>query len=335
MNKKVTLAQIAEVTGYSINAVSRALNDKSDISDKAKAKIRAAADELGYVANDSARSLRSGRTNTVAVIVSDIFNPKYSRLAGEIELCMGAFGYSVIMLNSNNMEEKESAAVTTAVGKGVDGIIICPVAEDTAGMRKLLKVNIPFVVVEQFVPYKEAGYVIRDDTRGGYIAAEYLMNLRHTKILAVMGDEYKYDTQQKVDGINAALRSYGISGKIEYIACAGRKNEQITSDLRHIIENNSFTALICSDDVLALNASYLLIKSGKRIPEDISVIGFGDFQTNAVSYPMLDTITVPMKKLSVDAAEILIAKIKKEETEDKRILPMEIKTRESTAICRL
>lgn len=182
MAKKVTLLQIAQKVGISVNAVSRALNDKSDISESTKAKVRQAAEELGYVANFSARSLRQGKTNTVAVIIPDLFNPLYAMMASEIEHCMSAFGYSVIVLNGDGYEEKEYKSVLFAMERGVDGVIICPVATDTMGMRKLVDAKIPFVSVEKYVTYPEAGYVMRDDTRGGFIAVEHLSSLGHRNI---------------------------------------------------------------------------------------------------------------------------------------------------------
>lgn len=331
MRSKVTLAQIAELTGFSVNAVSRALNNKSDISDATKEKIKKVARDLGYIANSSARSLRSGKTNTIGVIMSDMFNPYYSKIVSEIELCMSAFGYSVIMLNSNNSAEKEYSAIIIAIEKGVDGIIICPVGSDTEGVELILKSKIPVVLVEQYARFSEVGYVVRDDTRGGYIAVEHLVELGHTKIMAVFGNEQTYSSQQRLDGVKGAMLSYGISENIKIIDTANNSAEKLSSEINALINNEDFTAVVCGDDILALNMSYLLLQAGKRIPKDVSIVGFGDFQQNIVCYPMLTTVTLPVNKLSVEAAEILIAKINNEKVDDKRILPVELKVRRSTS----
>ncbi len=330
MKSKVTLAQIAAATGVSVNAVSRALNDKSDISDATKEKIKNAAREMGYIANSSARSLRSGKTNTIGVIM-DMFNQYYSKIASEVEQCVGAFGYSVIMFNSNNSAEKEYKAVVTAMESGVDGIIICPVGVETEGVKLILKYKIPLVLMEQYSALPEVGCVVRDDTRGGYIAAEHLIELGHTKILTIFGNEQTYSSLQKLDGMRGAMRMYGVQENVKRIDTVNNKPEKLIPQIEKLIENEVFTAVICGDDVLALNVSYVLLRTGKRIPKDVSIVGFGDFQQNIVCYPMLTTITVPVNKLSVEAAEILIAKINNEEIEDKRILPVELKVRRSTS----
>jgi len=330
MDKKVTLAQIACKTGFSTNAVSRALNNKSDISEATKEKIKAAAEEMGYVTNYSAKALRIGKTNIIAVIMPDLFNPLYAMIANEIECCMSAFGYSVMLLNSNGAEEKENRTVISAMEKGVDGVIICPVDTDTEGMRKLINGKIPFVSVEKYVGYPEAGYIMRDDTRGGFIAVEHLVTLGHTNILVIMKDKEDYCTQQKVDGIKGCCSSYGLSFNENVIRYVGGNKDKISSQLDKILFERKYTAVVCGDDIIALQVSYLLIKSGKKIPEDVSVVGFGNLQSQIVAFPMLTTVAIPFEKLSMNAAEILIAKIKKESIDDKRILPVELKLREST-----
>lgn len=330
MKNKVTLAQIAAATGFSVNAVSRALNDKSDISDATKEKIKNTAREMGYIANSSARSLRSGKTNKIGVIM-DMFNQYYSQIASEVEQCVSAFGYSVIMFNSNNSAEKEYNAVVTAMESGVDGIIICPVGVETEGVKLILKYKIPLVLMEQYSALPDVGCVVRDDTRGGYIAAEHLIELGHTKILTIFGNEQTYSSLQKFDGMRGAMRMYGVQENVKRIDTVNNKPEKLIPQIEELVENETFTAVICGDDVLALNVSYVLLRLGKRIPKDVSIVGFGDFQQNIVCYPMLTTITVPVNKLSVEAAEILIAKINNEEIEDKRILPVELKVRRSTS----
>ncbi|MEE1225100.1 MAG: LacI family DNA-binding transcriptional regulator [Clostridia bacterium] len=330
MAKKVTLLQIAQKVGISVNAVSRALNDKSDISESTKAKVRQAAEELGYVANFSARSLRQGKTNTVAVIIPDLFNPLYAMMASEIEHCMSAFGYSVIVLNGDGYEEKEYKSVLFAMERGVDGVIICPVATDTMGMRKLVDAKIPFVSVEKYVTYPEAGYVMRDDTRGGFIAVEHLSSLGHRNIAVIMRDENDYCTQQKIDGISFGCSNYSLNYDNLSINYLDGRKEEMASKLKKILLENDYTAVICGDDITALHTSYLLHKMGKKIPEDISVISFGDFQTQITAYPLLTTIRTPFEKISVEAVEILMAKIKNKEVDDKRILSVDLKIGEST-----
>lgn len=329
--KKVTLAQIAEKTGFSINAVSKALNDKNDISEATKRKIKQAAKELGYITNHSARSLRSGKTNTIGIIISDMFNPYYSNICNEIEFCMSAFGYSIIMLNSNNSIDKEYVSVVTAIGKGVDGVIICPVDTDTPALQQLIKSNIPFISIEKYITYPDSGYVIRDDTRGGFIAVEHLITLGHTNILFIMNNEQSYCTQQRLDGIRGAFLSYGIPYDENQVYFIGSKLEEMHDKITGILDSKAFSAVVCSDDIIALQVSYMLIKLGYNIPNDISIVGFGDYQSQITCYPMLTTVTVPVNNISIEAAQILIAKINGEKINDKIILPVELLKRESTA----
>jgi LacI family transcriptional regulator len=148
--KRVTLKDIAAKTGFTINTVSRALKDKSDISLETKELIRQVAMDLHYVGDVAASALRSGTTKTIAVIIGDISNPFFGDLVHKIELAAKDFGYSIIIFNTSENSQLEYNAILSAYSKRVDGIIICPVQETIDNIRLLEQLFIPFVLVGRY-----------------------------------------------------------------------------------------------------------------------------------------------------------------------------------------
>ena len=180
---RVTLKDIARATGYTVNTVSHALNDKDDISAAAKAVIRRAAEELGYIGDSMAGSLRTGVTKTVAVIIGDVSNPHFAILVREIDAAAAEHGYCTVILNTDENPEKERSAIRTAVGRRVDGIIICPTQRDSGENTELLKrCGVPYC----FVGRHDGGIsnaVVTDDRMGGRLAAEKFLAVMENKEL--------------------------------------------------------------------------------------------------------------------------------------------------------
>ena len=149
MKKKyVTIRDIAEKAGVSINTVSRALNNKPDISEETRKKILKIAKELGYVKNATASSLRSKHTNIVGVIIADSANPFYAEVLKGIEVASRKYGYQIILMNTERIYENEEKAIDVLLQRRVDGLLITPVQDRTEDISKLVERNVHFVIVK-------------------------------------------------------------------------------------------------------------------------------------------------------------------------------------------
>lgn len=173
--KKVTLKDIANEVGVTVGAVSHVLNGIDDISEETKERVLDAVDRLGYISNGSAVSLRSGKTNTIAIIIPDISNPHLAYQIKLIEDKMRRFNYSVIILNTNENEKTEHEAIVTACSKQVDGILLCPSQQSLKNIRFMNKLGIPYVLIGRYFADFDTDYVCADDVKGGYLAGEYLI----------------------------------------------------------------------------------------------------------------------------------------------------------------
>ncbi len=326
----VKLADIAKRTGYSINTVSHALNDKTDIAPATKENICKVAKEMGYVRNYSASSLRSGKSKSIAVIIGDISNPLFSIEVKEIEQQLRSYGYNAFVLNTDEDEKIEREAIISAISKSVDGILICPTQKSTANIELLEQKNIPYVLFGRCFKNTKSNYVVCDDKKGGYQAAEYLIKLGHRNILFINTYDYISSSKQRLCGIKEAFADYGIDCSALSIAEINATGD--ISAINGIINQNSnCSAIICFSDFIALTVAHILQQNGKKIPEDVSIMGFDDIASKMYFPLMLTSVTSSKSKMTSHAVDALMKVINNSREHFEIVLPTKVTPRESTA----
>ncbi|AEF80926.1 LacI family DNA-binding transcriptional regulator [Leadbettera azotonutricia] len=257
--KRVTLKDIAQKTGFTINTVSRALKNKSDISEKTKKIIDKAAKAMGYVRDAAAGSMRSGQTNTLAVIVGDIANPFFGTLVRDIEFNAKQAGFSIIIYNTNENSRQEEEAIFSAYSKKVDGIIICPVQENTDNIKLLQKLPLPFVLVGRYFRDIEVDTVHWDDVKVGELAAGYLLDRGHTNILYAGGPLYISSGTDRLQGYRDAHKKRGIRVKEDLIKITDIKEGKTRDAIIQVLKDKiPFTAIMAHSDLMAYEIIYAL-----------------------------------------------------------------------------
>ena len=309
----VTLKDVADATGYSVNTISRALRGKDDIAQITTEKIKKTAAQMGYIINSVASSLRSGHTNTIAVILSDISNPHFSIMMKEIETRARADGYSSFLINTNEDAKIEREAILTALKKNVDGLIICPSQHDDSNIRYLMETGIPFVQVGRYFENLDACYVVCDDEMGGYQATKHLLDKGHRDILMLNGPSYISSAKERYAGYLRAFREQKITVRPELVREVPITSNGCASVLAGILEEKlEFTAIFAFSDILAWDAWSCLNKLGFRIPQDYSLIGFDNIQSRLEIPFQLSTISSHKANMSNTAVECLFCKMKAE-----------------------
>lgn len=331
--KKVTLSDVAKKTGFSINTVSHALHDKKDISDKTKEIVRNAARELGYIGNSSASFLRSGKSKSVALIVSDISNPHFSIMIKEMEHTLSNLGYSAFVLNTDENEETERKAIVSALEKNVDGIIICPTQKSTKNIEYLEKTEVPFVLIGRRFKNKKWDYVVLDDEHGGYVASKGLLDLGHRKILFLEGPEYISSSTERINGAKKAFYEACLDDATLYELTVPTTHYRNEKSMVEILKNHSdCTAIIAFSDMVALEACHALRILKRRVPEDVSVLGFDNIASKFFLPIMLSSVSSSKTNMASVAVEILMKKMSDENTESfEVVLPTKLILRETTA----
>ncbi len=277
---RVTLKDIALRTGYATNTISRALKDKDDIGLETRKRIQETAREMGYIGDSIAGALRSGLTSTIAVILGDISNPHFAIMVREIEASARSHHYSTIILNTDEDSEIELESIRLALGRKVDGIILCPTQKNEDNVLFLMKQKIPFVLIGRHFPGLEAESVVCDDVKGGRMATEHLIERGHRRILFLNGPSRISSAVERLEGYREALEAAGIP----YDGSLVREIPIVAGDCRHVIyrivdEKVKFTAALAFSDLIAWEAMYALQKRGLENPRDYAIVGFDNIQS--------------------------------------------------------
>lgn len=295
-SKRVTLKDIARETGFSVNTVSHAINDRDDISRATKDIVLSAVERLGYIPNSTAVSMRSGRSGTIALIMPDIRNMYFPIMIKLLENELSRRNCNILIMETNEQAEDEYRCVVSAISKNVDGLIICPCQQDTKALELLRSQSIPFVLMGRYFATEKYTSVVMDDVQCGYIATKYLLDMGHKDILFLASEHKISSIQERQMGYESALKEAGVPINQQLIRKIGENDSysRIVGDI--VSDKLHCTAIFAFSDMLALGIMYFLKKAGLRIPEDISVIGVDNLESNYILPLELTTIDAPKEE---------------------------------------
>lgn len=311
---RVTLRDIARQTGFTINTVSRALNNKPDISRETSLVIQQAARELGYIRNWMAGSLRTGRSNTIAVIVCDLSNPFFALMVADIETAASQVGYTVIVLCTHEIQEKEENAIRVAIGRQVDGILLCPCQGSGESLRLLHDSGLPFVLVSRHFNEEEADAIICDEVTGGSMATEHLIKAGHRKLIFLTSYDMVSGIAERRTGFLQSAKAHGIPEE-DCLVYHHETGQKTASFLREQVARG-FTGVFAYCDMEAWNVITDLVKMGIRIPEDLAIMGYDNIQ-GRLGFPFpLCTIDGSLRDICFGSVALLDQKINGADTQD-------------------
>ncbi len=276
---RVTIKDIAREAGVSPRSVSLVLNNAGRISQSTREKILKIAKEMNYKPNILAKGLVKGKTYLIGVVFPYLTNSFFTNIISKIEEESMADGYDIILGNSSSSLEAEKGAIERMVNRKVDGIICCPDPRYYEFYDQLLKTGIPLVQVMTHVKGIKAFSVLVDDEMGGYIATKHLLELGHTKIGFI---SYTEDFYQEIilrnRGYRKALIERGISLDLEKYEIKSDLSVQgsYSATEKLIKRNRDMTAIFVPTDMAAIGAVQACLNLGKKVPQDISVVGYDD-----------------------------------------------------------
>ena len=306
---RVTLKDIAQRTGYAINTVSKAIRNAPDLAEETKLAIRKIADEMGYITNDSANSLRCGLTMTLALIVADITNPLFAIIEKEIEENARNKGYMVLVINTNEDSENEIKAVRAAIGKNVDGVMLFQTQINNVSAELLEKAGIPYVFLYRINDNQECDAILIDEENGGYLAGHRLIEGGRKRLAMLTVPSYISSSRLRANGFVRAMYEAGMDDhyRVIHLDSAMESCERVVREL--FADGNKPDGIFCFSDVMAFEAACVLRDIGLRIPEDVSLVGFDNIQSK-LSIPFrLTTIAVHKSELAYDAVSVLLKRI--------------------------
>jgi LacI family transcriptional regulator len=331
----VRLKDIAARAGVSVMTVSKALRDARDISPATRARIQQVARELGYMPDVAARALRSGSTRLLGVVISSLINPIYARILVAIEEQAHQLGYDVIFTHSLNLPEREEECLRRLLSRRVDGVFISPVYRlepASALYEMLLAQGTPTVILGHRAPFcSQFVNVETDDITASFDLTRHLLQLGHRRIAFVTGRSNAPWSQERIEGYRRAFRQASLELDDRLIFNGGSTIEEGAQAAEQMLsEGASFTAVQAVNDLIAIGVCRVFLDRGLRIPQDVSVAGFGNILTAENYRVPLTTVRQPKHRLGVAAMESMLALLRGERPETKR-LGAELIVRQSTA----
>lgn len=327
--KKVSMQDIADKLGVSKGTVSLVLSGKakgSRVSEKTANKVKKMAAEMNYYPNDIARSLSTGTTMTIGVIVTDISNEFFGRLTFYIQEQAKKYGYTVITSNTNESLEEFNNAVTTLLNKQIDGIILVPVAEGQEIVERIIKRRIPVVQVDRYFPGVDASYIVIDNYKASEKAIELLIHKGLKKIASIC---YNMNVNALVDrrkGYIDALDRYELldTALIKDINYEDQEKqiEQAIIELKNNPER--VEALFFSSKRVFTTGMKYIHREGIKIPEDMEVLCFDKIDSFSILNSPINYIEQPIQEMGENAVDILMEQINGRKTPIQRVLDAEI-----------
>jgi LacI family transcriptional regulator len=327
-----TIHDVAKLAGVAPITVSRVINKSGYTSEKTREKVQAAISELGYVPNVLARSLRSKRTNTLALVFTDITNPFFTIMARGVEDTASFAGFNVIICNTDESQEKEDDYIQLLLQKQVDGILLVPAASDTRSIKVIHEQDTPLVILDRRVSSTNVDVVRGDSEGGAYLLTKHLINLGHRRSAIITGPRNVSTAEDRLLGYKRAMEESGLKENI--ISYYGSFTQTSGNDLtrKTFSQSPRPTALFTANNLMAIGALRALQDMGLKVPEDVALVSFDDIPENLTAFPFMTVVKQPSYEMGRRATELLISRIKKDSYDDYQdiVFPVEFLERASS-----
>ncbi len=321
--KHVTIQQVAQEAGVSIQTVSRVLNDRPDVSEETRQRIRDIIRQMGYQPFAIARGLASRRTYTLGLVTVDFADPWFAQVVTGAEEEAREHGYYFMLGSSARDPEEEPKFLRLLTQRHVEGILFVRAgsAAEAKQLVGLKEMGVPVVTTGQHPHSSELTAVDVDNVGGGRKATEYLLGLGHLRIAMLTGPSSWNSARDRAEGYRQALEANRIPLDPQLVLEASWLHRDGYLGMKALLQKKvPFTAVFAHNDRLARGAISALHGAGLRVPEDISVIGYDDTPEAEFSDPPLTTIRQPMRAIGQAATRLLIQMIEGRETSSAQVL---------------
>jgi LacI family transcriptional regulator len=307
MSRRVTIADVAREAGVSSQTVSRALNNKTEISASTRERVLAVVERLGFRPSTLARGLVTQRTSTLGLVVPDIANPFFSEVARGAEDAAHEGGYSLLLCNTKEDPGREVEALRTLEAQQVDGILLCSSRLSGEQFSAMLNQLPAVVLVNRVLPGSGLRSVCIDDEAGARRATQHLLAGQRREIAFLAGPPASYSGQNRARGYRSALAEAGVAGDPDLcLACAPHLEGGFQAATQLLSRRAGVDALLCYNDLVAVGALQACASQGRRVPDDIAVIGFDDILLAGLVTPPLTTLRSDKRGLGAEAVRLLL-----------------------------
>ena len=312
-----TLKDVAALAGVHPSTVSRVLRKQENLKilESTRKKIFNAVEELNYQPDFTARALRMKKSFTIGLIVPDIGNPFFSRIARTIEQLGFEKDYTVIVCNTDEDQEKENRYVSHLLSRGVDGLIMVPAQGSDKTVRTVKEKGLPLVLIDRVFENIETNAVISNNAEAAFNAIKYLAELGHKKVAFLRGKSNIYTMAKRYKGYHKAVKKFGLVESDSLVVGDGFSFEDGYNSTKELLNcAEPPTALLLTGNLITVGAISAIMEKGLSIPEDISVIAFADSIFSPYLVKPLTTISHPLYEIGSKAFNLLLENIESDKT---------------------
>lgn len=312
----VTIYDVAAKAGVSAMTVSRVINNTGKISEKTRTKVTRVMEELGYVPNQTARSLVLQQTKLLFLLITDIMNPFYTTLARGAEDAAKRSGYRLLFGNSDENLEKEADYVTTILTTRVDGVLVAPAGDPSLPhLNSLRKHNVPFVLLDREVPGIDCDIVLGDSRDGARRLVEHLASQGHSTIAMVNGSSSISSARLRLQGYQDGMKLNDLEYNEKYVF------ETSFGPLNDLTEMGQWfdqlspppTAIVAGNNVLAVEILRLFRERGMSVPDNMSIVCFDDLGPYSEVEPFLTVAAQQAYQFGYMGMQMLVDRIQERE----------------------
>jgi LacI family transcriptional regulator len=306
----LTVLDVARRAGVHPSTVSRALNPatRHRLSAEVVRRVKAVADELGFVPNGLATSLRTRRSGAIGVVLPDITNPVFPPILQGLEAVLAEAGYVAMVANADLDASRQRLVIERLLARQVDGLVLATVAEHDEAVDLCLKAKLPLVVVMRSEAARRVAAVVNDDERGMQLAVDHLAGLGHTRIGHLAGPQHLSTGRGRMMGFMLAMQARGLEPRPEAIVAAPAfsRDDGREAGLQLLDRNPGLSAVVAANDLLALGLYDALALRGLSCPSDLSVVGHNDMPFVDMIAPPLTTVRIQHREMGVLAGRLLL-----------------------------
>jgi LacI family transcriptional regulator len=309
--RNVTIVDVAEAADVSYSTVSRVLNGYPFVKDSTRKRVLQAAEILGYVPNQQARSLAGGKTTVIGLLVPGLDNGYIGEIARGIDEELTKAHYDLMLYTTHRQSGKETAYVNTITSGLTAGLILVVPLVSTSYLDALHERKFPIVLIDQIDTTGKSSTVDATNWQGSYEATNYLIELGHRRIGIITGLMDIRSAVDRLDGYKAALQDNGLAIDDSLIVAGDFWQFRGYHAAKELLElSQRPTAILASNDLTAFGAMEAIRDYGLEIPNDISVIGFDDIPQARIVHPKLTTVRQPLDQMGRLAVKLLLERIK-------------------------
>ena len=300
------IQDVAAAAGVSVSTVSNVLNRPERVNAQTAERVRAAVAVLDYVPHPGAAGLRTGHSSSIGLVLPDVANSFYSRIARGAADAAYDHGYSLVLCDSGDAPEREQGYFTMLVEQRAVGVVVVPLSADPGRLTRLRDRGIPLVLADRAMPDQEGCSASVDDIAGGRIAVQHLLDRGARDILVVNGERGIRQCADRYQGARQAVRSRREARLDQVVAeeMTVAYGAKIADQLENLPDG-----VFCTNDFLAAGVCRGLTERGVRIPEDVQVVGYGDLDIASFGATTLTTVRQPVEDLGRAAVEMLLDEI--------------------------